>query len=308
VRSTDSSGMNSLSNSLTSMTGFARTTGQWRDVTWVWELKSVNGKALDLRFRMPAGFDAVEATARTAATAAMKRGNVQISLTVQSSAPEGDLTINAALLEKLVAAAEDLRDRLGSAPIQAETLLSLRGVLESGEHVLSEADTKLRDAEIVASFEIAVRALAQSRQAEGERLSGVVKSQLVRIADLTEAARLNPARSVDAIRLRLSDQVARLIEQSDAFDPQRLHQEAILLATRADIQEELDRLNSHVSAANALIASNEPVGRKFDFLAQEFNREANTLCSKANDASLTAIGLDLKTVIDQLREQVQNIE
>jgi uncharacterized protein (TIGR00255 family) len=136
----------------------------------------------------------------------------------------------------------------------------------------------------------------------------VLSAQLNRIAELTGAAKANPSRSVEAIRQRLADQIARLLAQSESFDPQRLHQEAVLLATRADIQEELDRLASHISAANALMTSKEPVGRKFDFLTQEFNREANTLCSKANDPSLTATGLDLKTVIDQMREQVQNIE
>jgi uncharacterized protein (TIGR00255 family) len=297
-----------LHDSLTSMTGFARATGQWRDVAWVWELKSVNGKTLDLRFRLPPGFDGIEVAARAFASTALKRGNVQINLAVQSNVAEGDLSINEAMLEKLVVVAEVLRDRLGSAPIQAENLLGLRGVLESSEHALSEEDTKQRDAAVAASFEQGVKSLVSARQAEGERLSSVIAAQLTRIAGLTEAARINPSRGVEAIRKRLQEQVARLVEQSDALDPQRLHQEAILLATRADIQEELDRLQSHIAAANALMAAKEPVGRKFDFLTQEFNREANTLCSKANDASLTSIGLDLKTVIDQLREQVQNIE
>lgn len=290
------------------MTGFARNSGQWRETSWVWELKSVNGKALDLRFRLPAGFDAVEAAARGIAVAALKRGNLQINLAVTSSSTTADLKVNTALLEQLVASAEALRDRLGSAPIQAENMLALRGVLESEEHTLSEEDTKLRDAAILASFSVAIEELAKSRQAEGARLTAVLASQLQRIAELTEAARVNPARSVEAIRTRVNEQVKRLLDQSESFDPQRLHQEAIVLATRADIQEELDRLTSHITAAQKLMATHEPVGRKFDFLTQEFNREANTLCSKANDASLTEIGLDLKTVIDQLREQVQNIE
>jgi uncharacterized protein (TIGR00255 family) len=290
------------------MTGFASSSGQWRDTSWVWELKSVNGKALDLRFRLPAGFDAVESAARGFAATVLKRGNLQINLAVTSSSTTADLKINTALLERLVATAEALRDRLGSAPIQAENMLALRGVIESEEHMLSEDDTKLRDAAILASFKIAVDELAKSRQAEGARLTAVLSSQLQRIAELTEAARENPARSVEAIRQRVSEQVTRLLDQSESFDPQRLHQEAVVLATRADIQEELDRLSSHIAAAQKLMATQEPVGRKFDFLTQEFNREANTLCSKANDASLTEIGLDLKTVIDQLREQVQNIE
>jgi uncharacterized protein (TIGR00255 family) len=290
------------------MTGFARSTGAWRDSTWVWEIKSVNGKALDLRFRLPPGFDSVETAARSFAALHVKRGNLQINLAVQTLGGDSRLKINTELLEQLVAAAETLRDRLGSAPIQAENLLTLRGVLESGEQVLSEDDTKERDAALLTSFERATLELAEARNDEGLRLSQVLDAQLQRITELTDAARTNPSRSVEAIRRRVAEQVSRLLDQSESFDPQRLHQEAILLATRADIQEELDRLQSHIAAARTLMQSREPVGRKFDFLAQEFNREANTLCSKANDPSLTAIGLDLKTIIDQLREQVQNIE
>jgi uncharacterized protein (TIGR00255 family) len=257
---------------------------------------------------MPTGFDQVETPARAAASHVLKRGNVQINLAVQDRNSEGTLKINSQLLDQLAAAAEALRDRLGSAPIQAENLLALRGVLENSEQVMSQADLAERDAALLSSFEQAVKELAMARKDEGERLSLVLDTQLQRIAELTHAARANPARSVEAIRKRIGEQVARLLEQSDSFDSQRLHQEAILLATRADIQEELDRLQSHITAARSLMTSKEPVGRKFDFLAQEFNREANTLCSKANDPSLTAIGLDLKTTIDQLREQVQNIE
>jgi uncharacterized protein (TIGR00255 family) len=295
-------------NAFNSMTGFARATGGWRDLTWAWELKSVNGKQLDLRFRVPAGFEAVETSARSFASGQLKRGNVQINLTLQSATAASDLKINTVLLEQLVVAAETLRDRLGSAPIQAENLLALRGVLDASEASLTDDEAKDRDVGVNASFEKAVKDLVATRKAEGGRLSAVIAAQLQRIEDLCLAAAANPSRSVEAIRQRIGEQVARLLDQSDTFDPQRLHQEAILLSTRADIQEELDRLASHIVAARGLLTSAEPVGRKFDFLAQEFNREANTLCSKANDAALTMIGLDLKTVIDQLREQVQNIE
>jgi uncharacterized protein (TIGR00255 family) len=268
----------------------------------------VHGKTLDLRFRLPPGFDSLEAASRLLASAAFKRGNIQIGLQVQSASEKTELKVNEVLLDQLVKLADGLRARLGSAPVQAENLLSLRGVLEADEHSLSEDEIKARDSAILKSFETAVAELAASRQAEGARLCAVLEGQINRILFLTEAARTHPSRSVEAVRARLAEQVARLVGQSDALDAQRLHQEAILLATRADIQEELDRLQSHITAAKALMASKEPVGRKFDFLAQEFNREANTLCSKANDPSLTSIGLDLKTVIDQMREQVQNIE
>ena len=300
--------MKNTNGAFNSMTGFARAVGTWRQLSWVWELRSVNGKALDLRFRLPPGFDGIEASARAIASNYLKRGNIQINLGVQDTSAAADIKINTAMLEQFVAAAETLRDRLGSAPIQAEALLGLRGVLDAGETLLSEEDAKLRDAEILASFETAVTQLVAARKSEGERLFAVITAQLQRIEELSSAAAANPSRSVLAIRKRLGEQVAKLLDQSDSFDPQRLHQEAILLATRSDIQEELDRLTSHITAARALLESTEPVGRKFDFLAQEFNREANTLCSKANDPSLTSIGLDLKTTIDQLREQVQNIE
>jgi uncharacterized protein (TIGR00255 family) len=294
--------------SFNSMTGFARAASQWRNQPFAWELKSVNGKALDLRFRVPPGFEAVEAAARSIAAQHIKRGNVQINLTWQSLDQSQALRINHALLNMLVAEAEALRDKLGSAPIQAEHLLGLRGVLDSNEATLDEAASKERDASVLKAFESAVQDLLKNRSDEGTRLAQVIAAQLQHVENLTTEARNNPSRSVDAIRQRLSEQVKRLLEQADSFDVQRLHQEAILLATRADIQEELDRLSSHIAAARALLAAAEPVGRKFDFLAQEFNREANTLCSKANDPSLTRIGLDLKTVIDQMREQIQNVE
>jgi uncharacterized protein (TIGR00255 family) len=300
--------MKNAAASLTSMTGFARHAGAWRDVSWTWEIKSVNGKALDVRIRVPAGYEALEISARALATQALKRGNVQVGLTLQVSSTTTTLRVNEAVLEDVVRIAERLRDRLGSAPIQAENLLALRGVLDQGETNLSEADSWDRDRAMLASFDLAVQQLVAARNEEGARLTVVIDDQLQRVAALVEAARENPSRSVEAVRLRLAEQVKRLVEQADTFDPQRLHQEAIVLATRADIQEELDRLSAHVAAAKVLMQAREPVGRKFDFLAQEFNREANTLCSKSADVQLTAIGLDLKTVIDQLREQIQNIE
>jgi uncharacterized protein (TIGR00255 family) len=300
--------MAKTSTALTSMTGFARSTGQWRDATWTWEIKSVNGKALDVRIRVPSGYEALEIPARALALQRLKRGNVQVGLTMQVASSTTTLRVNEAVLEEIVRMAETLRDRLGSAPIQAENLLGLRGVLDQGETNLSEEDSVARDLVMLKSFEVAVKHLVEARNAEGARLTVVIEDQLRRIASLVKAARDNPSRSVEAVRARLAEQVNRIVEQSDTFDLQRLHQEAIILATRADIQEELDRLDAHVAAATELMKAVEPVGRKFDFLAQEFNREANTLCSKSADVALTAIGLDLKTVIDQLREQIQNIE
>lgn len=290
------------------MTGFARMSASLDGLNWQWEVKSVNGKALDLRFRLPSGFEALEADCRALAAERLKRGNVQVSLTVAGQIKAETLRLNDALLDQIIAAGEALRERIGGEALRADVLLGLRGVLEVETAEEDEAAAAKRNAAMMQSFRDCIAGLAQSREAEGARLAQLVRAQIDRIASLAQAARDNPARSPEAIRLRLAELVARLMDVGVTFDEARLHQEAVLAATRADIQEELDRLDSHVEAARALLASGEAIGRKFDFLSQEFNREANTLCSKASDRSLTAIGLDLKTVIDQMREQVQNLE
>jgi uncharacterized protein (TIGR00255 family) len=293
---------------LSSMTGFAQSTGAHDGLTWQWEIRSVNGKALDVRARLPQGFEALDVVARNVIASHVKRGNVQIALSIGSMAAQGAVVVNEQVLAQITKLAEDLRKRLGGPPLQAESLLSLRGVLDVTQGVASPETIEAQMAAMQASLAEAVKALVAMRKAEGARLAAILSAQLNRIEQLTIAARDCPARSPDAVRSRLKEQVERLLEASDTFEPTRLHQEAVLIATRADIQEELDRLFAHIEAARGLAASPEPAGRKFEFLAQEFNREANTLCSKALDTSLTAIGLDLKTVIDQLREQVQNIE
>lgn len=293
---------------LSSMTGFARASGERQGLFWQWEIKSVNGKALDVRLRLPQGFEAMETPVRAALAQAFKRGNLQVSLTISGEIARETVRLNQDILNRLVEAGEALRERIGGEPLRADVLLSIRGVVEVASVPEDEAAVEQRNAAMLKSFEEALMSLAVARREEGQRLQAVLTAQVRRIAELAEAARDNPARSVEAIRARLGEQVARLLETGAALDPDRLHQEAVLAATRADIQEELDRLNSHVEAALALISSSDAIGRKFDFLAQEFNREANTLCSKASDRSLTLIGLDLKTVIDQMREQVQNIE
>jgi uncharacterized protein (TIGR00255 family) len=291
-----------------SMTGFSRAAGARGGLSWQWEIKSVNGKALDIRCRLPAGFEALELPLRGALNQAFKRGNLQVSLTLGGVSGPETVRLNAAVLEQVVAAGEALRNRIGGEPLRADVLLSLRGVLDVAPGPEDEADIEARDAAMLESLDEAVKALAAARAEEGKRLGAVVASQIGRIRELAAAARVDPSRSVEAVRNRLKEQVGRLIDSAAGLDPDRLHQEAVLLATRADIEEELDRLDSHVEAAEALLSSGEAVGRRFDFLAQEFNREANTLCSKAADRAMTAIGLELKTVIDQMREQIQNIE
>ena len=293
---------------ISSMTGFARASGEHQGLFWQWEIKSVNGKALDVRLRMPQGFEALEAPVRAALATAFKRGNLQVSLSLSGEIARETVRLNQDILDRLVAAGEALRERIGGEALRADVLLSIKGVVEVASVPEDEAQVEHRHAAMLTSFAEALAALAVARREEGQRLHAVLTQQVARIAELGEAARANPSRTPEAIRARLQEQVSRILETGAALDPDRLHQEAVLAATRADIQEELDRLQSHVEAATALLASSDAIGRKFDFLAQEFNREANTLCSKSSDRTLTAIGLDLKTVIDQMREQVQNIE
>lgn len=293
---------------LSSMTGFATSSGEKDGLNWQWEIKSVNGKALDLRCRLPSGFETLEATARSILAQHIKRGNLQVTLSLSGSVSREAIVVNEAVLEQVLAIAEKLRERIGGVPLSAVDLLGLRGVLDVVQSAQTEAEIAARSTDVAGSLEKAAVALDVARRAEGARLANVILAQLEKIESLVVAARDCPARSVEAIRLRLQEQIARLLDTGAGFDKDRLHQEAILIATRADIQEELDRLFAHLEAARALMVSPEPAGRKFDFLAQEFNREANTLCSKALDKTLTAIGLELKTVIDQMREQVQNIE
>jgi uncharacterized protein (TIGR00255 family) len=293
---------------LSSMTGFARSSGEHQGLYWQWEIKSVNGKALDVRLRLPQGFEALETPVRSALASAFRRGNLQVSLSVSGAVQRETVRLNQEILDRLVEAGEALRERIGGEPLRADALLAIRGVVEVTSLPEAEDQIERRHAAMLESFGEALRALASARLEEGARLHAILSGQVTRIAELTGSARANPARSVEAVRARLAEQVSRLMETGAALDPDRLHQEAVLAATRADILEELDRLDSHVEAAHQLLAASEAIGRKFDFLAQEFNREANTLCSKASDRSLSLIGLDLKTVIDQLREQAQNIE
>lgn len=293
---------------ISSMTGFARASGERQGLFWQWEIKSVNGKALDVRLRLPTGFEALETPVRAALAAAFRRGNLQVSLSVSGQIGRETVRLNQDILDRLVAAGEALRNQIGGEALRADVLLSIKGVVEVASLPEDEGEAEARNAAMLASFGEALAALGVARREEGGRLQAIVTAQVARIAELAEAARTNPSRTPEAVRARLAEQIGRIMETGMALDPDRLHQEAVIAATRADIQEELDRLGSHVEAAHALLAADEAVGRKFDFLAQEFNREANTLCSKASDRSLTAIGLDLKTVIDQLREQVQNIE
>ncbi|MCW5695374.1 MAG: YicC family protein [Bauldia sp.] len=288
------------------MTGFARADGAGPGCRWSWELRSVNGKGLDLRFRGPPGFDDLEAALRERAAARFSRGTIQATLTLDREVAASTVTVNQQALDQLVAAAEAVRQRTGGPPVAVEQLLAVRGVVDivEGEGERSEALV----ASLLVSLDEALEKLGAMRAAEGAAIGAMLELRLARIADLADEADANPARTAEAIRARLAEQVSTLLGAAPALDPARLHQEAVMLATRADIAEEIDRLRAHVIAARALLADGGPVGRKLDFLAQEFNRETNTLCAKANDKSLTATGLELKAVVDQLREQIQNLE
>jgi uncharacterized protein (TIGR00255 family) len=293
---------------LSSMTGFARSHGVCGSYAWAWEIKSVNGKGLDLRLRLPSGWDAVEAAARTRAAELLSRGSIQAGLTVDRSGATPAVQVNTAVLEAVLAAARQLSRRVEASPPTLDGLLGLKGVIEIGDATESEEERQSAETAVTAGFADAITALAAMRRHEGVALARILSARLDEIAALTARAELVPGRRPEAIRARLAEQVAALLAQSDRFDPDRLHQEAILIATKADVREELDRLAAHVAQAKALIEQGGSIGRRLDFLAQELNREANTLCAKSNDVELTNIGLELKVAVEQFREQVQNVE
>jgi uncharacterized protein (TIGR00255 family) len=293
---------------LKSMTGFARSDGVHGEVAWHWEVRSVNGRNLELRLRLPSGFDAIEIKARGLAQEKLARGNCTLSLWVKRETGQTEIRLNETALRQAQAVAERAQGLTGLGAPRLDTLLGMRGVVETAEGEESEEAQAALHHALIASLAQALEQLVSARAGEGERLQAVIEKQLHAIAGLVERAASAVARQPEAIAARLAEQVARLAEASANLDADRLHQEALLLAAKADIQEELDRLRAHVAAASELVESSQPVGRKFEFLAQEFNREANTICSKAADVEISRTGLELKTVIDQLREQVQNIE
>jgi len=293
---------------LSSMTGFARGHGVCGSYSWAWEIKSVNGKGLDLRLRTPPGWDAVEVPVRSRVSEALTRGSVQANLTVERSGAQPVVHVNAAVLDAVLAAARQLAPKIEAAPPSLDGLLALKGVIEVTNSEESEEERRGAEAAVVAGFAEVVGALNDMRHHEGAALGRVLSARLDEIMTLAQRAEQAPGRKPEAIRARLAEQVATLLAQSDRFDPDRLHQEAIMIATKADVREELDRLAAHVAQAKHLIDQGGPIGRRLDFLAQELNREANTLCAKANDVELTNIGLELKAAVEQFREQVQNVE
>ncbi len=293
---------------LSSMTGFARGHGVSGAYSWAWELKSVNAKGLDLRLRLPPGWDAVEGPARSSGAQVLSRGTVYVALTVEREGVAPVVRVNEPVLAAVLATIKGLAGRVEAAPPRLDGILSLKGVIEIIDEDEREEDRRAAEAAVVAGFQKTVVELAAMRVREGEALGRVLIQRINEIAALAARADAAPGRRPEAIKARIAEQVATLLDASNRFDPDRLHQEAILIASKADIREELDRLVSHVSQVERLIAQGGPIGRRLDFLAQEFNREANTLCSKSNDVELTNIGLELKSVVEQFREQVQNLE
>jgi uncharacterized protein (TIGR00255 family) len=293
---------------LSSMTGFARGHGVAASYAWAWELKSVNAKGLDLKLRLPPGWDAIEPAVRARAADLLARGTVHANLTVDREGVPPVVRVNEPVLAAVLSTMRDLSSRIEAQPPSLDGILALKGVIEVSEAEESEAERRAAEAAVVAGFADTLKELVAMRRAEGKVLGRVLAERLAEIAALTERAEAAPGRRPEAIKARLAEQVAALLESGQRFDVDRLHQEAILLAAKADIREELDRLAAHVGQARRLLAAGGPVGRKLDFLAQELNREANTLCAKAGDVELTNIGLELKAVVEQFREQVQNLE
>jgi len=290
------------------MTGFAEAPGAHGTLRWRWEVKSVNGRGLDLRLRMPPGFDSVEPAARMLATERFRRGNIQATLNIEPQESARGLRIDPAALSSAVRIAKEIAAETGLAPARVDGILALKGVIVQDDAVaLDQPARAARDAAILESLAYAFEALRKARGTEGAKLAHVMQGQVRDIANLTEEAGRLAASQPEALRERLQTQIRDLMG-SVPVSEDRLAQEVALLAAKADVREELDRLIAHTQEARALIGSGDGVGRKLDFLAQEFNREANTLCSKSADVVLTRVGLALKAAIDQFREQAQNVE
>ena len=293
---------------LSSMTGFARSHGASGPYAFEWELKSVNAKGFDLRLRLPPGWDELEAHAKKRAGEILARGTVYANFNVKRAGALSTVRINEEVLASVLKVAGQIAGKIDAVAPSIDGLLSIKGVIEVVEPEADETEDKAaKDAASVA-FDQALAHLVEMRQREGTALAQILLQRMDEIEQLAKKAEIAPGRKPDAVKARLAEQIAMLLETSDRFDPDRLSQEALLIAAKADIREELDRIASHVAQARDMIAKGGPVGRRLDFLAQEFNREVNTCCSKSNDIELTNTGLEMKNVVEQFREQVQNLE
>ncbi|MFQ5533872.1 MAG: YicC/YloC family endoribonuclease [Sphingomonadales bacterium] len=293
---------------ISSMTGFARIQGEGNGLTWIWEVKSVNGRNFDVRCRLPSGMDTLESELRKLLAKTVKRGHVNVSLQVSRRNHGTRMRVNQTALDQIMEIAKSLPKDSGIAPPTLDGLLRVNGVLELIEEPESPEQQTLREQAMLQSFEDAVMALNAMRQTEGARLKAAIDDQVSELARLSKAARGTSALDPEVIHDNLKTRLQELLANTAGMPEERLVQEAAILAAKADVREEVDRLDAHVAAARGMLEAGGAVGRRIDFLAQELNREANTLCSKASDVTLTRIGLDMKAVIDQLREQIQNIE
>lgn len=290
------------------MTGFSRTSGEVDGYSWNWETRSVNGRNLDARLRLPNGFEGLETELRAALNKRFARGHFSINLQADRGAAAQTVRLNREVFDQIAGIVRDLETTPGTQPARLDGLLGLRGVLEVAEPEESEDEQARRTKALLASFADALNALEAARHEEGARIGQILKAQIEEISDLgAQAAKAAKARS-ETIRQRLTEQVKALLAETSAVPEDRLAQELAFLVVKADVSEEIDRLNAHVESARELLSGGGAIGRRLDFLCQEFNREANTICSKAGDVDLTRIGLDLKVLIDRVREQVQNIE
>jgi uncharacterized protein (TIGR00255 family) len=293
---------------LSSMTGFARSQGASGPYAFEWELKSVNAKGFDLRMRLPPGWDDLEAFAKKRAGEVLSRGTVYANLNVKRANALSTVRINEEVLASIIKVAGVLAGKIDAVAPSIDGLLGIKGVIEVVEPESNEAEDQAAKAAAASAFERALADLLAMRQREGVTLGQILVQRMDEIERLAKRAEAAPGRKPDAIRARLAEQIAALLESSERFDYDRLNQEAIMIAAKADIREELDRIASHISQAREMIGKGGAIGRRLDFLAQEFNREVNTCCSKSNDIELTNTGLEMKNVVEQFREQVQNLE
>ena len=298
---------------IASMTGYARAQGSDERRRWVWEARSVNGRNLEIRCRVPQGFDRLENPARTAVGQRVKRGNVSLTLTITSERQSKPLRINRALLAELGTLVEEVRKTTNAAPPSADGLLRVRGVIEEEEGEGDEGEEAMAalDKGLNTTLEEALKGLVAARAAEGKALARVLDGHIGEIDSLCTRAAARAQSQIGHVKSRFEGQLAELLGRAAPVSEERLAQEIALMVGKADVREELDRLVAHIAQARGLLAearADNPMGRKFDFLCQEFNREANTLCSKSADIELTRIGIDLKGAIERMREQVQNVE
>lgn len=293
---------------LSSMTGFARSHAASGPYSFEWELKSVNAKGLDLRLRLPQGWEELEAFAKKRAADVLSRGTIYANLSVKRSDAVSTVRVNEDVLAAVIRVAGSLAGKIDAVAPSVDGLLAIKGVIEVVEQESSEEEERAAKGVAAAAFDEALLNLVAMRRREGDALGKILSQRTDEIEFLVSKAEAAPGRKPEAIRARLAEQVAALLEASDRFDPDRLNQEALLIAAKADIREELDRIASHLGQAREMIGKGGPIGRRLDFLAQEFNREVNTCCSKSNDIELTNTALEMKNVVEQFREQVQNLE